>query len=186
MSADEIRNLALGKVPIKYKRAADGFVVLDDLAVRSALLDYAAMVERCEEKIAEYKSYVDVGIVAENISDMNYILKGATIVMTGCHRKRLSIAQRKELLMPDKKNALEELAKRLRNGLYINPNDKRFDGPVIVRTLDANDVLAAQRIVAEVAKVKTLGPKHIPGDVGLYKAYTKIRAIAEEGAVDGK
>ena len=44
----------------------------------AALLAYAAMVERCEEKIAEYKSYVEVGIVAENISDLNYILKGNT------------------------------------------------------------------------------------------------------------
>ena len=88
--------------------------------------------------------------------------------------------------MLESRNALAELAKRLRNGLYINPNDKRFDGPVIVRTLDANDVLAAQCIVAELAKVNTIGPKHIPGDISLYAAYAKCRAIAEEGAKDGK
>lgn len=51
----------------------------------------------------------------------------------------------------ERTNALAELAKRLRNGLYINPNDKRFDGPVIVRSLDAKDVLAAQRIIAKLA-----------------------------------
>jgi hypothetical protein len=39
----------------------------------------------------------------------------------------------------------------------------------------------AQRIVAELAKVNTLGPKHIPGDISLYTAYAKCRAIAEEG-----
>ena len=44
----------------------------------------------------------------------------------------------------------------------------------------------AQRIVAELAKVNTLGPKHIPGDISLYTAYAKCRAIAEEEAKDGK
>ena len=44
----------------------------------------------------------------------------------------------------------------------------------------------AQRIVAELAKVNTLGPKHIPGDISLYTAYAKCRAIAEEGAENGK
>ena len=43
-----------------------------------------------------------------------------------------------------------------------------------------------KRIVAELAKVNTLGPKHIPGDISLYTAYAKCRAIAEEGAVDDK
>ena len=38
-----------------------------------------------------------------------------------------------------------------------------------------------KRIVAEMAKVNTLGPKHIPGDISLYTAYAKCRAIAEEG-----
>ena len=38
-----------------------------------------------------------------------------------------------------------------------------------------------KRIVAELAKVDTLGPKHIPGDISLYTAYAKCRAIAEEG-----
>ena len=43
-----------------------------------------------------------------------------------------------------------------------------------------------KRIVVELAKVNTLGPKHIPGDISLYTAYAKCRAIAEEGAKDGK
>ena len=43
-----------------------------------------------------------------------------------------------------------------------------------------------KRIVAELAKVNTLGPNHIPGDISLYTAYAKCRAIAEEGAGDGK
>ena len=40
--------------------------------------------------------------------------------------------------------------------------------------------------LAELAKVKTLGPKHIPGDISLYTAYAKCCAVAEEGAKDGK
>lgn len=41
----------------------------------------------------------------------------------------------------------------------------------------------ALEIGAELAKVNTLGPKHIPGDISLYKAYAECRAIAsEEGA----
>ena len=85
--------------------------------------------------------------------------------------------------MLESRNALAELAKRLRNGLYINPNDKRFDGPVIVRTLDANDVLAAQRIVAELAKVRCHAPfDEIPFDRDTNLAYRNCRAIAEEGA----
>ena len=43
-----------------------------------------------------------------------------------------------------------------------------------------------KRIVAELAKVNTLGPKHIPGDISLYTAYAKCRAVAEEEAKDGK
>lgn len=98
--------------------------------------------------------------------------------------------------MPEKKNALAELAKRLRNGLYINQNDKRFDGPVIVRTLDANDVLAAHRIVAELAKVSdgewndvcNGHPAYFctAGDMKVQCCIGKCRAIAEEGAGDGK
>ena len=69
-------------------------------------------------------------------------------------------------------NALAELAECLSNDaeyLYGN-NDKASE-----------DVSKAQRIVAELAKVNTLGPKHIPGDISLYTAYAKCRAIAEEG-----
>ena len=97
--------------------------------------------------------------------------------------------------MIETRSALAELAKRLRNGLYINPNDKRFDGPVIVRTLDANDVLAAHRIVAELAKVSDGhwevicdGPPAYfctAGDLKVQCAIGRCRAIAEEGAEDG-
>lgn len=41
----------------------------------------------------------------------------------------------------DKKNTLAELAERLKNGIYNNPNDARFDKPVVCASLDANDVL---------------------------------------------
>ena len=69
-------------------------------------------------------------------------------------------------------NALAELAECLSNDaeyLYGN-NDKASE-----------DASKAQRIVEELAKVNTLGPKHIPGDISLYTAYAKCRAIAEEG-----
>ena len=72
-------------------------------------------------------------------------------------------------------NALAELAVRL--GRVIIPHPK---------TRIYNDLLKAARIVAELAKVNTLGPKNIPGDISLYTAYAKCRAIAEEGAKDGK
>ena len=88
----------------------------------------------------------------------------------------------------DKKNALKELARRLRNGLYYNPNDERFDGPVIVRTLDANDVLAAQRIIAELANVEDQRDGETNSDV-LWRCndcIAKCRTIAEEGAEDEK
>lgn len=84
--------------------------------------------------------------------------------------------------MPEKKNALAELAKRLRNGLYINPNDKRFNGPVIVSTLDANDVLEAQRIVAELAR---MNPDQFA--CGCFRnLIDECRSIAEKVASDGK
>ena len=71
------------------------------------------------------------------------------------------------------RNALAELAKRL---------DTRKSKDFIVR-VDGHDVSLARRIIAELAKVRTLGPKHIPGDISLYKAYTECYAIAaEEGA----
>ena len=70
-------------------------------------------------------------------------------------------------------NALSELAERL-------------DYLVRFVSIGVDYFHKAQRIVAELAKVNTLGPKHIPGDVSLYTAYAKCRAIAEEGAGDGK
>ena len=75
----------------------------------------------------------------------------------------------------DKRNALAELAKRLE---------------LDIRMIEFGNVAQlkrfrkTKRIVAELAKVNTLGPKHIPGDISLYTAYAKCRAIAEEGAID--
>ena len=69
-------------------------------------------------------------------------------------------------------NALAELAKRLE---------------LDIRMIEFGNVAQlkrfrkVKRIVAELAKVNTLGPKHIPGDISLYTAYAKCRAIAEEG-----
>ena len=74
-------------------------------------------------------------------------------------------------------NALAELAKRLE---------------LDIRMIEFGNVAQlkrfrkVKRIVAELAKVNTLGPKDIPGDISLYTAYAKCRAIAEEGAKDGK
>ena len=74
-------------------------------------------------------------------------------------------------------NALAELAKRLE---------------LDIRMIEFGNVAQlkrfrkVKRIVAELAKVNTLGPKHIPGDISLYTAYAKCRAIAEEGVKDGK
>ena len=71
-----------------------------------------------------------------------------------------------------KKNELAELAKRLE---------------LDIRMIEFGNVAQLKRfrkikrIVAELAKVNTLGPKHIPGDISLYAAYAKCRAIAEEG-----
>ena len=68
-------------------------------------------------------------------------------------------------------NALEELAERL---------SPRGETKTLL-LVNGRDIIKAQRIVAELAKVNTLGPKHIPGDISLYTAYAKCRAIAEEG-----
>ena len=73
-------------------------------------------------------------------------------------------------------NALAELAKRL----------KPKGNDCLYFLIDYGDLYKAARIVSELAKVNTLGPKHIPGDISLYAAYAKCRAIAEEGAKDGK
>ena len=73
-------------------------------------------------------------------------------------------------------NALAELAERL---------SPRGETKTLLLA-NGRDIIKAQRIVAELAKVNTLGPKHIPGDISLYTAYAKCRAIAEEGAENGK
>lgn len=65
-------------------------------------------------------------------------------------------------------NALSELAERL-------------DYLVRFVSIGVDYFHKAHRIIAELAKVNTLGPKHIPGDISLYTAYAKCRAIAEEG-----
>ena len=81
----------------------------------------------------------------------------------------------KERPMADtKKNALAELAKRLDIIVF----GLVTDGHPCDETID---IRKAQRIVAELANVNTLGPKHIPGDIYLYTAYAKCRVIAEEG-----
>ena len=73
-------------------------------------------------------------------------------------------------------NALSELAERL---------SPRGETKTLL-LVNGRDIIKAQRIIAELAKVSTLGPKHIPGDISLYTAYAKCRAIAEEGVKDGK
>ena len=91
--------------------------------------------------------------------------------------------------MPEIKNALAELAKRLRNGLYIDRD--RFDHPVITCVLDSEDVLMAQRIIAELAKVSDWHWQVIcddfctTGDFELHCAIGRCLAIAEEGVKDG-
>lgn len=94
------------------------------------------------------------------------------------------------------RNALAELAERLKNGIYNNPNDTRFDKPVVCASLDANDVLNAQRIVEELAKVRewfieTANKQGNDGKVGChyfktrcYIAFKECRKIAEKGAED--
>ena len=71
-------------------------------------------------------------------------------------------------------NALAELAERL---------SPRGETKTLL-LVNGRDIIKAQRIIAELAKVNTLGPKHIPGDISLYTAYAKCRAIAEEGTGD--
>lgn len=73
-------------------------------------------------------------------------------------------------------NALAELAERL---------SPRGETKTLL-LVNGRDIIKAQRIVAELAKVNTLGPKHIPGDISLYTAYAKCRTIAEEGDNYGK
>lgn len=75
----------------------------------------------------------------------------------------------------ESKNALAELAEDLEEIVRDTKSD--FYTTAISKTA---------RIVSELAKVNTLGPKHIPGDISLYAAYAKCRVIAEEGAGDGK
>ena len=72
------------------------------------------------------------------------------------------------------KNELAELAERLDIIVF----GLVTDGHPCDETID---IRKAQLIVAELANVNTLGPKHIPGDISLYTAYAKCRAIAEEG-----
>lgn len=99
--------------------------------------------------------------------------------------------------MKNTKNALAELAERLKNGIYNNPNDARFDKPVVCASLDANDVLKALRIIEEFAKVETLfermNAKSSEGNIVAFEELAhefhlakeqllaNCRAIAEEG-----
>ena len=72
--------------------------------------------------------------------------------------------------MLESRNALAELAERLECDIRMI----EFGNVAQLRRFRR-----AKRIVAELAKVNTLGPKHIPGDISLYTAYAKCRAIAE-------
>ena len=77
--------------------------------------------------------------------------------------------------MPEERNALAELADELERFSAENKGLFARRKHLILHR--------ASRIIAELAKVSTLGPKHIPGDISLYKAYANCRAIAaEEGA----
>ena len=85
-------------------------------------------------------------------------------------------------------NALAELASTL-CGIEIDKAHYKTVGECV----DAmNAMEKAQRIIAELAKANTLVPKHGPVDISLYRAYKlykvyeNCRAIAEEGAGDGK
>ena len=81
-------------------------------------------------------------------------------------------------------NALAELAEVMDKP--VDMASIHDSGLVVLNARQFNAYQKAQRIVAELAKVNTLGPKHIPGDISLYTAYAKCRAVAEEGAKDGK
>ena len=73
---------------------------------------------------------------------------------------------------PNTKDALAELAK------WLECDIRMIEFGNVAQLKRFRKV---KRIVAELAKVNTLGPKHIPGDISLYTAYAKCRAIAEEG-----
>lgn len=83
--------------------------------------------------------------------------------------------------MSDKpKNALAELAERLTPNKVINVN-----GNVVAVWVDNDAIVAAQRIVAELAKVDN-DQYGRPMFMDSKCAIIKCRAIAEEGAGDGK
>ena len=75
-------------------------------------------------------------------------------------------------------NALAELAERLTPKEVLNT-----EGRAVVKEVDFDALVKAQRIVAEVAKVKLNGVGW-PRRIELADAYENCRAIAEEG--DGK
>lgn len=89
MSADEIRRLAeplcRDRAVSVYNESLDEFIAdgCVTLKYRDALLAYAAMVERCEELLADHKSYVEENIeyasfyqIPKRIEEINYILRG--------------------------------------------------------------------------------------------------------------
>ena len=80
--------------------------------------------------------------------------------------------------MTDAKNALAEIAEVMDTPVDMASIHDR--GLVVLNAQQFSAYQKAQRIVEELAKVNTLGPKHIPGDISLYTAYAKCRAIAEE------
>ena len=84
MSADEIRALAdLRKRVLPKHWQAVALWPEHWEQVRDALIDYAAMVERCENLLKEYDLYGSVSDANKQKCDLlgkhvNYILKGAT------------------------------------------------------------------------------------------------------------
>ena len=82
--------------------------------------------------------------------------------------------------MPEKNNALAELAERLTPGLVINVN-----GCATAKDVDFDALQKAQRIVAELAKVET-DSREDPWIDTLITAFEICREIAKEGAGDGK
>lgn len=80
MSADEIRKLTDLSTPImpEHWQATVMWPEQWD-KIKSALLDYAAMVERCEERIKYLESIRERGdteVIDIELEDMNCILKG--------------------------------------------------------------------------------------------------------------
>lgn len=83
MSADEIKALAQQAFVDGMANHHAGLLKTESRCKQyaAALLDYAAMVERCEKKITYLESIRERGdteVIDMELEDTNYILKGAT------------------------------------------------------------------------------------------------------------